>query len=291
MAAHFPAPGSKSFSNPHQLQNESTTPSVTEQVKRHWLFTLSSNTRRRCLWMTPVRATFKKRKGEMVLRMMGRRSGASLPKDAVTAGARLDSGAALGLHKHLEILWGLMDRLQTINLLGVGGRELHSCPQAAVQGWTAKWEEAPTFCQANFKYPSPCVTDSDQCKSWLHLLAAYQGAFLLTQQLALWIWIWEEGGSWILIALLQDHTSGRGATADPCLLPKPDRINIFCPQLRFLCRERGSSHLAECLGRVTAGHLAMTWFRQRPCRADRPPFHTERAKEQIERLCKATQAT
>lgn len=39
----------------------------------------------------------------MVLRMMGRRSGASLPKDAVMAGARLGSGAALGLHKHLEI--------------------------------------------------------------------------------------------------------------------------------------------------------------------------------------------
>lgn len=113
MAAHFPAPRSKSFSNPHQLQYESTTPSVTEQVKRHRLFTLSSNTRRRCLSMTLVRATFKKRKGEMVLRMMGRRSGASLPKDAVMAGARLGSGAALGLHKHLEIPWGLMDRQNT----------------------------------------------------------------------------------------------------------------------------------------------------------------------------------
>lgn len=58
MAAHFPAPRSKSFSSPHQLRDESTTPSGTEQVKRHQSLALSSNTRRRCLWMTLVRAKF-----------------------------------------------------------------------------------------------------------------------------------------------------------------------------------------------------------------------------------------
>lgn len=76
----------------------------------------------------------------MVLRMTGRGSGASLPKDAVMAGVRLDSGAALGLHKHLEIPSGLMDRQNTSDYkpLRGGGKRAPFLPTGCSAGMNCK---------------------------------------------------------------------------------------------------------------------------------------------------------